>query len=267
MSAPDRPPRRRPGEISLAARRRIFLLGGTGLAALLIWGLAGLPDFGSFSPLYGRLMDRLAVPQRSTTDVVTAVNFDYRGFDTLGEEFVLFAAVLGLALLLREARDEVEGEIDDDSPQRRPPETSAALRLLTVLLVPFTVLLAAYITAHGHLTPGGGFQGGVIGASALLLVYIGGEYIAMRRVRPLSLVEVAKAAGAGAFVLIGIGGILFANAFLDNFLPLRQPGELVSAGTIPLLSISVGFEVAGGFVLLLSEFLDQLLILHRSSKR
>ena len=263
MSRPEPQPPRRPGEISFAARQRIFLIGGAGLLALLVWGLAGLPDFGTVSPLYGQLVNHLAVPQRSTTDVVTAVNFDYRGFDTLGEEFILFAAVLGLALMLRETRDETEGEIDDDAPQRRTPPTSAALRLLTVLLVPFTVLLAVYITAHGHLTPGGGFQGGVIGATALLLVYIGGEYMALRRVRPLMLVEVAKASGAGAFVLIGIGGILFAAAFLQNFLPVRAPGELVSAGTIPLLSFAVGLEVAGGFVLLLSEFLDQLLIFRR----
>lgn len=260
-------PRRRPGEISFETRRRIFLLGGAGLAALLIWGLSGMPDFGTGSPLYGQLVNHLAVPQRSTTDVVTAVNFDYRGFDTLGEEFILFAAVLGLALLLRETRDETEGEIDDEAAQRQSPPTSAALRLLTLLLVPFTVLLAVYITAHGHLTPGGGFQGGVIGATALLLVYIGGEYIALRRVRPLSLVEVAKASGAGAFVLIGIGGIVFASAFLENFLPVRTPGSLVSAGTIPLLSFAVGFEVAGGFVLLLSEFLDQLLVFRGGRRR
>jgi multicomponent Na+:H+ antiporter subunit B len=260
-------PRRRRGEISFETRRRIFLMGGAGLAALLIWGLTGLPDFGTFSPLYGQLVDHLAVPQRSTTDVVTAVNFDYRGFDTLGEEFILFAAVLGLTLLLRETRDERLGAIDDDAPERRPPPTSAALRLLTVVLVPFTVLLAIYITAHGHLTPGGGFQGGVIAASALLLIYIGGEYVALRRVRPLSLVEVSEASGAAAFVLIGVGGIIFAGAFLENFLPVRTPGSLVSAGTIPLLSFAVGFEVAGGFVLLLSEFLDQLLIVRRRSGR
>ena len=103
----------------------MFLLGGAGVAALLIWGLTGLPHFGTNSPLYGQLLNRLAVPERSTTDVVTGVNFDYRGFDTLGEEFILFAAVLGLAILLRETRDETEGEIDDDAPQRRPPPTSA----------------------------------------------------------------------------------------------------------------------------------------------
>ena len=113
-----------------------------------------------------------------------------------------------------------------------------------MLLVPFTVLLAIYITAHGHLTPGGGFQGGVIAASALLLIYIGGEYVALRRVRPLSLVEVSEASGAAAFVLIGVGGIIFAGAFLENFLPLRTPGSLVSAGTIPLLSFAVGKNAA-----------------------
>jgi multicomponent Na+:H+ antiporter subunit B len=260
-------PRRRRGEISFETRRRIFLIGAAGLTALLVWGLSGLPDFGTRLPLYGGLVNHLAVPQRSATDVVTAVNFDYRGFDTLGEEFILFAAVLGLALLLRETRDETEGEIDDDAPQRRPPPTSAALRLLTLLLVPFTVLLSVYITAHGHLTPGGGFQGGVIGATALLLVYIGGEYLALRRVRPLTMVEVSKATGAGAFVLIGVGGLVFGAAFLDNFLPVRTPGELVSAGTIPLLSFAVGLEVAGGFVLLLSEFLDQLLIFRGGGAR
>jgi multicomponent Na+:H+ antiporter subunit B len=267
VSEPGPQPPRRPGEISFATRRWIFLIGGAGLAALLVWGLTGLPDFGTVSPLYGQLIDKLGVPQRSATDAVTAVNFDYRGFDTLGEEFILFAAVLGLALLLRETRDETEGAIDDDAPERRPPPTSAALRLLTVILVPFTVLLSIYITAHGHLTPGGGFQGGVIGATALLMVYIGGEYVALRRVRPLTLVEVAKASGAGAFVLIGIGGIIFAAAFLDNFLPVRTPGSLVSAGTIPLLSFAVGFEVAGGFVLLISEFLDQLLIVRQGRTR
>jgi multicomponent Na+:H+ antiporter subunit B len=262
-----RPPRRRPGEISFETRRLVFLLGGAGVAALLVWALVGLPDFGAASPLYGQIVNHVAVPERHATDVVTAVNFDYRGFDTLGEEFILFAAVLGLALLLRETRDEREGPIDDDAPERRPPPTSAALRLLTVLLVPFTVLLSVYITAHGHLTPGGGFQGGVIGASALLLVYIGGEYVALRRLRPLTLVELAKGAGAGAFVLIGVGGIIFGAAFLDNFLPLRTPGSLVSAGTIPLLSVAVGFEVVGGFVLLLSEFLDQLLIVRGRPQR
>lgn len=258
-------PARRPGELSFEARRRLFLVGAVGLAALLLWGLSGLPDYRDVTPLYGQVINGVAVEERSTTAVVTAVNFDYRGFDTLGEEFILFAAALVLVLLLRRLGEERRGRLDR-LPRHRHT-TSAAVRLTCVALVGPTVLLAIYITMHGHLTPGGGFQGGVIAATALLLVYLGGDYATMRRLRPMALVGTAKAAGAGSFVLIGVAGLIVAGSFLENFLPLGTPGELVSAGTIPLLSLAVGIEVAGGFVLLLSEFLDQLLVIRRKRGR
>jgi multicomponent Na+:H+ antiporter subunit B len=264
MSAPgQRPPRRRAGEISFGARRRIFLVAAAGLGALLVWGLAGLPDFGDYHGVYGLTLNRVAVGERHATDLVTSINFDYRAFDTLGEEFILFAAVLGVALLLREGRDEEVGPPDDDASGRRVPETSAAVRVTTLALVGPIVLLSIYITGHGQLTPGGGFQGGVIAATALLLIFLGGEYASLVRVRPLPFVEVAKAAGAGGFVLIGLAGLIAAGSFLENFLPLGTTGELLSAGTIPLLSVAVGLEVTGGIVLLLSEFLDQTLVVRR----
>ena len=85
----------------------------------------------------------------------------------------------------------------------------------------------------------------------------------MQKLRQITSVDTALLAGALAFVLLGLAGLIFAGAFLENFLPLGQPGNLVAAGTIPLLSVAVGLEVAGGFVLLLSEFLDQLLVIRR----
>jgi multicomponent Na+:H+ antiporter subunit B len=255
MSAAGAPPRR-PGEISYATRRTMFLVAGAAFAAFLLWGLADLPAFGDYHGVYGLTLNRVAVEETHATSVITAVNFDYRAFDTLGEEFILFAAVLGLALLLREERDE-------DAPGRVASETSAAVRVATLALVGPIVLLALYITAHGHLTPGGGFQGGIIAASALLLVFLGGEYVTLVRVRPLPLVEIAKAAGAASYVLIGVGGLIFAGSFLENFLPRGTVGELLSAGTMPLLSFGVGLEVTGGFVLLVSEFLEQALVVRR----
>jgi multicomponent Na+:H+ antiporter subunit B len=261
----DQQPPRRPGELSFAARRRLFLVGGAALGAVLLWGLGGLPDYRDVTPLYGQIINQVAVEERSSTAVVSAVNFDYRGFDTLGEEFILFAAALVLALLLRRLSEEQRSRLTKEPRHRHT--TSAAVRLTCGVLVGPTVLLAVYITAHGHLTPGGGFQGGVIAATALLLVYLGSDYPTMQRLRPLPLVETAKAAGAAAFVLIGLAGLIVAGAFLENFLPLGSPGELVAAGTIPLLSIAVGVEVAGGFVLLLSEFLDQLLVIRAKRSR
>jgi multicomponent Na+:H+ antiporter subunit B len=259
--------RRRPGEISFATRRNLFVGAALVLAGVLVWSSGGLPSFGDYHGIYGLTLNHVAVPERHATNVISAVNFDYRGFDTLGEEFILFAAVLGLALLLREGRDEELGPPDDDATGRQVGRPSVAVRLITVALVGPTVVLAVYIIAHGAITPGGGFQGGVIAATALLMVYLGGEYVALRRLRPLPLVEVTKATGAGAFVLIGVGGLIATGAFLENFLPYGMAGDVFSAGTIQALSVAVAFEVTGGFLLILSEFLDQTLVLRRRRAR
>ena len=84
-------------------RRWIFLAGMAGLVAFYLWGLAGLPGFGNYPGPYGYVINRIAVAQTKATGVVSAVNFDYRGFDTLGEEFILFVAAAGMAVVLRRA--------------------------------------------------------------------------------------------------------------------------------------------------------------------
>ena len=161
-------------------------------------------------------------------------------------------------ILLRELRSDRTDEEEEEPPvYRRRREASDALRVLGLVLVGPLVMLGIYIVAHGHVTPGGGFQGGVILTTALILVSLAGRHLAMRRVRPIPLVELADAGGAAGFVLIGVGGLIAGSEFLYNFLPLGEAGTLLSAGMIPLLNISVGLEVAGAFVLLISEFLDQ----------
>jgi multicomponent Na+:H+ antiporter subunit B len=98
--------------------------------------------------------------------------------------------------------------------------------------------------------------------AALLLVYAAGQILALERVRPVDLVEVAEALGAGAFLLVALGGLVFAGAAMENFLPLGTAGELLSAGTIPVLNAAVGVEVAAAVTLILTELLDQALLRH-----
>ena len=245
--------------MKMRARKVLFLAAAVVFGLLLVWGLSGLPDFGDYRGPYGIVLADVAVEERAATNVVVSTTFDYRGFDTMGEEYILFAAVLGLVILLRDLRSErIEEEEEEEYPvHRRRREASDALRVLGLVLVGPLVMFGIYIVAHGALTPGGGFQGGVVLAAALVLVSLAGRYPAMRRVRPIPLVELGDAAGAAGYVLIGLGGLIASAEFLYNFLPLGEPGTLLSAGTIPLLSISVGLEVAGAFVLLISEFLDQ----------
>ena len=105
--------------MSARARVPLFLVAAAGLAALLGLGVAGLPAFGDYHGPYGLVLNHVVLAQRHTTNVVAAVVFDYRGFDTLGEELILFAAVTGVALILREAREAEAKRIVD--PVRGDP--------------------------------------------------------------------------------------------------------------------------------------------------
>ncbi len=245
----------------MTSRQRtwLFLAGATGLAVFLLWGYVGLPDFGNYQGEYGRVLNDVSVPERHITDVVTAVNFDYRGFDTLGEEFILFAAVVGVSILMRAQRDEEERAPIEFAFGRTAPRTSDAVRTLAVALGGPTVVMGVYIVAHGHLTPGGGFQGGVVLATGLLLVYLAGEYSSLRRAAPLPAIEVGEAVGGGAFAVIGLMGLIAGSSYLENVGSLGEIGKLNSAGTVPFINLAVGLEVAAGFVLILVEFLAQTL--------
>ena len=242
-------------------QRRLFLVAMAGLAAFLVWGMAGLPRFGTFAGAYSQFLNAHAVAERAATNVVAAITFDYRGFDTMGEEFILFAAVVGVAILLRAQRDEEEGSPSEEAEGRHAPAASNAVRALGLAMVGPIVVFGVYVVAHGHLSPGGGFQGGVVLATGALLVYLSGEYVTLRRVRPEPLIDAAESAGAGGYVAIGVLGLVMTGSFMENVLPLGRPGALLSAGPILPINTAVGLEVAAGFVLLLSEFLEQTLVL------
>jgi multicomponent Na+:H+ antiporter subunit B len=247
--------------VSRRGRLGLFALAGPGLLAVLVIGLHRLPRFGVLSAAYGLLVDRLEPQIRRATDVVTGLNFDIRAFDTLGEEFILFASVAGVAVILRQLRDEDESTdrsrgIDD----HQLGGASGAVRLVSLVLIPLLLALGIYVVLHGALTPGGGFQGGVILAAAPLAILLAGRYLALQRAAPDWALEAVESIGAVGYALIGLGGLIFAGVYLKNFLPLGTPGKLLSAGMMPLNSIAVGLEVTGAFLLVWTEFLDQALL-------
>jgi multicomponent Na+:H+ antiporter subunit B len=247
--------------VSRPVRLGLFLLSGCGLAAVLLIGFHGLPHFGHAHEVYGAVTNRTEPTLRHATDVVTALNFDIRAFDTLGEEFILFASVTGVTLLLRHLRD--EDERDQPTPgieEHRFAGASDGLKLSSLVLIPVVVAFGAYLVFHGQLTPGGGFQGGVVLAAGPIAILLAGRYLSMRRVAPKRLAESADAVGAAAYAMIGVGGLIFAGVYLKNFLPLGSSGKLLSAGMMPLNSIAVGLEVTGAFLMTWSEFLDQTMI-------
>jgi multicomponent Na+:H+ antiporter subunit B len=234
-------------------RLGLFSVSAVGLAALLLWSVAGLPDFGHYRGPYGKVLNQVVPGERHVTNVVSAVVFDYRGVDTLGEEFILFAAALGVALLMRDARKGVQPRPEDRA-------YGDALRLAGIGLAVALLVLGLEVVAHGYITPGGGFQGGVVLASAFALVYLAGSYRAYRKLTPTAGVDLAKSTGAGAYAVIGIVGMLLGTAFLHNFGPLGTSGTLASSGTIGMINAAVALEVTAAFVLLFTEFLEELAV-------
>ena len=246
-------------------RLLVFVVAAAGLAAALGVAFAGLPHFGSPSSGYARIVDALSVPRRRATDAVAAVTFDFRGVDTLFEEFILFVAVAGISILLRPVGDEIRQMPEDEAPDRRIPVPSPAVGMLGVVLAPVLVVVAIETVTHGQVSPGGGFQGGVVLASAVFVIYLATSYSAAERFEPSSLLEAADGAGAGGYVIVGLLGLLAGSAFLANVIGLGQAGNLISGGTLPILNAVVGLEVAGGFVILAKEFLDQTAVIRRAA--
>ncbi len=174
-------------------------------------------------------------------NIVTSVVVLYRGFDTLGEVTVLFLAATGLAALLHGLQR------SERRRPKRPP--SLIMKTATRILFPTLLLLGAYVFVHGHLTPGGGFPGGVVVALAYLLGFLAHDHWQVNH-RWIRWVE--GLAGM-TYVVIGLAGLYVAGSFLANFLPLGTPGRLFSAGVIPLIYITIGFKVGSEMTGLLSD--------------
>jgi multicomponent Na+:H+ antiporter subunit B len=250
--------------VSRRARLIVFGLAGAGFAAVLVIGFTGLPDFGAYHGVYGRVIDGIGVTLRHGTDLITALNFDIRGFDTLGEEFILFGSVLGIVLILRELREERQDPRQEEAEEHHFAGASAALRVLALVVVPSIVAVGVYIVVHGQITPGGGFQGGVILAAAPLGAFLAGRYLRMKVIAPQLLVELADTLGAAGYALLGLSGLVATGIFFRNWLPLGTPGHLLSGGQLDVASVLVGLEVAGAFLVAWTEFFDQALVVKGS---
>ncbi|MEA3496350.1 MAG: hydrogen gas-evolving membrane-bound hydrogenase subunit E [Bacteroidota bacterium] len=169
-------------------------------------------------------------------NLVTAIVVTYRGFDTLGEVVILFltAAIIGFFLKL------TKEEIDDNTRMKSLCSASEILQTAAKILVPIIFLFGTYIFINGHLTPGGGFQGGAVIASGLVLLFLANPNMKINH----RLISVIESISGLSFVFIGILGIILAGGFLDNrIFELGTFGKLLSAGTIPLVYIFVGLKV------------------------
>ncbi len=221
--------------------RRFFAL-----VALVLFALMVLPFLREILPF-----DELAPVARhyaeegpgelGAANLVTSVIVTYRGLDTLGEVTVLFIATAGVGFLLRREEDHEAG-MDSEASDASPPlrEGSELLVSGSMFLFPLLVLFGVYIFLNGHLTPGGGFQGGVVIASAMLLLMLARVSLKLNH----TILGLVESLSGFFYVGIGVAGLVLAAGFLDNrILPLGEFGSLLSAGAIPVIYSLVGLKV------------------------
>ncbi len=222
-----------------------------------------MPPWGEYRGPYGDFISHMAVYERHATDVVNAVNYDYRAFDTLEEEFILFSAVLGVCMLLRREEDGSGGGDEQKGrggqKLRDEQKMSAAVRAINLPAALVTLIFGFYIGTHGALTPGGGFQAGVILATGPLLVFVCENPTAFRRITSSTALEVIESIGAGSYALIGLAAVAAGLPLLTNFLPLGKTGTPFASGTIALISFCVGVEVTAAFTLVISTYLEEVM--------
>ncbi len=183
--------------------------------------------------------------EEGVANAVTSVVVYFRGFDTLGEISVLFIAALGIGLMVS----------SHESHERHKEESNFILQTASKLLFPFITLFGVYVMIYGHLSPGGGFQGGVIIASGVLLLLISYQKFEV----PHGLIVALETLAGISYVLIGLLGLWILDHFLGNFLPhdISQMGMLISGGIIPLIYIIVGVKVGSEMSMIVQNLIQR----------
>lgn len=120
------------------------------------------------------------------------------------------------------------------------------------MLLPFAIVFGIYIILFGTVSPGGGFQGGVMVASAAVLLYLGYGYNVAKNAINTETLRISEALGATLYVLFALCGLFLGANFCRNvFFDNGAVGDLISAGTITFMGYSVGFKVLTGVGFLL----------------
>jgi len=124
-------------------------------------------------------------------------------------------------------------------------------------LVPFILLFGCYLISHGHLSPGGGFQGGAVLAAGITLLCLSRGVKDTLRTFPMRRVSLSESAAFLMILAMGVIGLVLGRRFLGNFLPLGEPGQVPSAGFIFFLNLLIGLKVGTGISLVMFTLLRE----------
>lgn len=214
------------------------------LAATLMYAVSQLPPHGSAdTPAYRHVASRYLErgPEEAGADnIVTDVILNYRGFDTNGEVTVIFTAMAAvLAVLLGTGNSDGS---DTTSPGIAP---SVVVRYVVRVIAPIIVVFATYVILNGHVTPGGGFQGGtILGALVIMLTLVVDDQTAAHLL-PRGPERLLQAAAPLTFFAVGTAGLVFWGSYLQY----PGTGAFGWVTEVMLIIVEIGIGVGGAMVI------------------
>lgn len=229
--------------------------------AVLVYGTLDMPPYGDPSSaihyhVVPRYLEKSGL-EIGLPNVVTSVLASYRGYDTLGEVFVIFTAAVGVMIVIgrpqrrrRRSRRIIVGEMRPGMRQ------NVILRVVSKLLIPFILVFALYVQWHGDFGPGGGFQAGVIFASAFILYALIFDIDTARRVIFSWVTRLFLALGVALYAGVGVAGMLLGGNFLNYSLLADEPTRGQHLGIL-LIELGVGMTVAAAMITIFFTFASQ----------
>ncbi len=241
-----------------------------------LWGDPAAPASTHVSPYY----IENALKDTSVPNIVTAVLADYRGYDTMFETIVIFTAGIACILLLRTyktvepdirlyrhiptgitLRIEKGGKFPADSRYFERLDSAwvpydLIAKTTCRLVIPFIQIFALYVIAHGHYSPGGGFQGGVIMGASLVLFAIAFDLRSAIRRMGERVIMLLATLGVGIYAGVGILCMLLEKNYLDySALATFLPFDPVSARSHGILMVEIGVGIVVMAVMILLYFI------------
>ncbi|HAX02511.1 MAG: hypothetical protein A2Y45_04440 [Tenericutes bacterium GWC2_34_14] len=214
---------------------------------LALRNMSGFPAYGDVNlaeRISGSYFQSAIAELVGSANIVTSVVLGFRAFDTLGEVTVLFVSSLGVALIL---------DFKHKKRMELAFKPNFMLKTASYILVSIILVVSFYMILHGHLSPGGGFPGGAMIASSVLLLYLADDQFRSK----IQGFKILESAAGSLIVVIGLVGLVIGTAYFENFLNTGVIGNLLSAGIIPIIYVLIGLKVGSEIASVIDQFLTE----------
>lgn len=217
------------------------------LVYVMLYMVSNLPILGTVDrPTNNEVMSvyiENGIEDTGAVNFVTGMILNYRAFDTFGETCVLFVATTAVMVLLMRKEEEIR-ENKELNDRLYEPKNDPILKVVATVLTPILFLFGIYVVLNGHLSPGGGFSGGAILGSGMILYVSAFGFDKMQKFFNEKTYVIVKVTALVTYCLVISYYLIMGANDLNNHISLGTPGMIFSAGIILWLNIFVGTEVA-----------------------